>query len=108
MFYFDLRTTFEAAVEKLVEERSLAVEQLTKDQFVEALKQAIKSGDFQRLVSVDGRQAVTYIPFREVEALKSRVSELEEIVDASRDMALERDLRDLAPTLPLPKSGLEG
>lgn len=66
------------AIAKVIREHCLGVERLTEAQFVDALKQALASGDFMRHIQVgSSAQAVTYVPFREVEALRSRIRELE-------------------------------
>ena len=51
----------------------------------EALRQAIASGDFQRQVVIDGRQAVTYIPWREVDGLRGLYNELLYAVERKHD-----------------------
>ena len=61
---------------ELVRKHQLAVETLTEQQLAEAMRQAIASGDFMRNVVTDGRQAVIYIPWREVEHLRSLYNEL--------------------------------
>lgn len=61
---------------ELVRKHQLAVETLTEHQLAEAIRQAIASGDFMRHVVTDGRQAVTYIPWREVERLRALYNEL--------------------------------
>lgn len=65
-----------AAVDELVRKHNLAVDALTEQQLAEAIRQAIASGEFMRNVVVDGRQSVTYIPWREVEELRSLYNEL--------------------------------
>lgn len=60
-------------------------EKLTEEQFIEAMRQAVACGDFERLClqpSWDGenfihKQAVTYMPYRKVQELQSRIEELE-------------------------------
>lgn len=61
---------------RLVRESNLAVEILTEEQLVEAIRQAIAAGDFQRNVTSDGRQSVVYLPWREVERLQTKYNEL--------------------------------
>ena len=68
---------------QLVRQHNLAVETLTEQQLAEVIRQAIASGDIMRNVVVDrsdpmmdGEQSVTYIPFREVERLRSLYHEL--------------------------------
>lgn len=61
----------------LARKHTLAAELLTEKQLAEAIRQAIASGEFVRLVSVDNSsQQVTYIPFRELEEVKSKYNEL--------------------------------
>lgn len=60
----------------LIHKYNLAVESLTEQQLAEVMRQAISSGDLMRLVVIDGRQAVTYIPYREIESLRSLYNEL--------------------------------
>ncbi len=67
----------EERLRELAIERGLAVEKLTINQFVEALRQAIAAGDFQRNIQVDGgAQAVYYLPYREASALRANVERL--------------------------------
>ena len=57
-----------------IRKHQLAVEALTEDQLAEAFRQALAAGDFQRNLRVDhGSQSVNYIPFRELESLRSRL-----------------------------------
>ena len=66
------------AVEEMVDQHNLAINGLTRDQTVEAFRQAIMCGDFVRFVVVsDGRQAVIYIPFQEQSRLRGRIERLE-------------------------------
>jgi len=74
-------------------------DKLTKEQFQDCLMEAIASGDFVRhctklessyhegientmhgggVINISQKQAMTYIPYREVLTLKGRVIELEE------------------------------
>jgi hypothetical protein len=69
----ETKAKFNAALEKLAAEKALAVENLTREQFAEALRLALACGDFQRYVTVEGsRQQVVYTPFRDVEHWKGR------------------------------------
>ena len=64
---------------EFVREHNLAVEDLTEQQLAEALRQAITAGDFQRCVMNEGgthKQAVTYLPYREVSRLRPLYEEL--------------------------------
>lgn len=57
---------------------------LTREQFTEAMSQALISGDFQRHVFIhNDSQKVDYVPYREREALKSRIKELEEAISTA-------------------------
>jgi hypothetical protein len=68
----------EDALAEAIKKHRTACEELTERQVMEALRQALACGDFQALVEPCGGQAVTYIPFRDVERLKARIRELEE------------------------------
>lgn len=61
----------------LVRKYQLAVETLTEEQLVEAIRQAILSGDFVRhVVSGSSAQSVVYLPWSEVERLRAQYDEL--------------------------------
>lgn len=65
------------AVEKLVAEKNIAVDNLTREQFAEAITQAIQCGDFTRyVVRDDDRQHVGYIPFRREQELLAQIASL--------------------------------
>lgn len=66
---------------QIIRKNMLAIEELTESQFVEALKQAIASGDFQRYVTRDSAQRVIYIPFQETTRLRTENQKLREFVD---------------------------
>lgn len=72
------------AVKRLVYEHNLREESLTQRQLVEAIKQAIASGDFIRQVSVPpgntfgAKQCVAYIPYRQAVEHQRTIIELEE------------------------------
>lgn len=63
-------------VGELVRRHNLSADSLTGKQLADAIRQAIQSGDFVRNLVTDGRQAVVYIPWREVESLRSLYHEL--------------------------------
>lgn len=66
-------------ISDLIKEHNIAVEKLTREQFVEAIKQAIQCGDFTRLVRADDNaQQVIYIPFKREQELLNKIEELEE------------------------------
>ena len=68
---------FDKALGELVTKHSIACEALTEKQMVDALKQAIACGDFQRFVGTGKGQKVVYLPYAERERLNGRVKELE-------------------------------
>lgn len=83
---------------EIIRSQQLAIANFTQQQFVEALTQAVKSGDFVRYVMMDlsssHRQAVAYIPFYDkqrlqskVDSLTRRLSEAEVIVDSIASMS---------------------
>jgi DeoR/GlpR family transcriptional regulator of sugar metabolism len=73
-------------LEKMVREYHLSAENLTEQQLAEAIRQAIESGDFVRLVSKDGaKQLVTYLPHREVDRLRILYNELLDAVVSKHD-----------------------
>lgn len=79
--------TFQERAHKVItdaiQKYNLAVEGLTEEQFVNALKQAINCGDFKRLVRQgDNAQQIIYIPFEREQALISRIRKLEEFIDS--------------------------
>ena len=70
---------YDAAVRELVTRHNLFVKELTERQLVEAIRQAISSGDFVRFVrECDLAQQVVYIPFAREAELEARIRELEE------------------------------
>jgi hypothetical protein len=70
-------SAYDEAIEALVKRNVLATEELTERQLAVVIRQALESGDLVRYVQVGGGQQVVYIPFAEVEGLKSRVRYLE-------------------------------
>jgi hypothetical protein len=82
---FEFTDVIDKAVAGAWDRVSAEIERLTNEQFVEAITQAIRCGDFMRLVHIAGNsQAVTYEPFRKVRELEARISELEAEVDDLR------------------------
>lgn len=74
---------------ELVRRHNIAVENLTQKQVVEAIKQAIEAGDFQKHVNVLHEQQVVYVPFareqelhNKVEVLQAEVKELQRKIEA--------------------------
>lgn len=84
-------------LEKFVKEHNIAIDGLTEKQVAAAFRQAIAAGEFTRhLRVIPGRadaQAVTYIPFREVERLEARIKALEELLD-DHDIPIELTEKD--------------
>lgn len=78
-------------IDRLTEERALACETLTKGQFVEALRQAILAGDFERqVVAGAGAQAIVYLPYRRCGDLEARIKRLERrLSDCGVNIAIE-------------------
>lgn len=71
------------------------VEELTKEQFEDALLGAIKSGDFVRCIQQDYNpfktmQGLSYIPYREKLELEARITKLQKDVC---DVSLVSDMR---------------
>ena len=75
-------------INQLVREHHLMDEQLTENQLVEAMRQALACGDFQRLVSPHG-QAVVYLPFSREQHLQARIEELENERNTYKDQFLK-------------------
>jgi hypothetical protein len=73
----------QSALNDACEEAFKAQDILTRDQFVEALMQAIKCGDFVKYVRVtDGAQQVIYLPFQREQELEGKIRELEIEIDS--------------------------
>lgn len=64
----------------LVRKYNIVLEGFTEKQLIEAFKQAVACGDFERLITQDGRQQVVYIPFNDVERLRNRIVYLEKLI----------------------------
>ena len=100
----EFAAAYESVMERLAKAHVEAVDKLTREQFIEAMAQAIECGDFMRHVIVgetvavgnsmtcSHRQGVSYVPYREVERLKARIRELE--------VELDQALRDANPIEP--------
>lgn len=59
--------------------------ELTRDQFIDLMFQAIASGDFIRQVRQgDNAQAMIYIPFAEQERLRTKIKEMEDNLESFR------------------------
>ena len=87
-------------VQKLIEEYQIQCEKLTREQLVEAIRQAVECGDFARYVRESGKsQTVVYIPYREFEMISGRYNELlnalkRPMQDESRHEAVLRAIRN--------------
>ncbi len=69
--------SIEETIRKLIVEHALATEKLTEQQLVEALRQALASGDFVRNIRVDAQtQQVSYLPFRNLELHNAEIQKL--------------------------------
>ena len=67
-------------IKRMAAKHFAAVEELTLEQFEDALLGAIKSGDFMRHVEPSrGLQGLSYIPYREKMELKQEIERLKEI-----------------------------
>lgn len=73
----EFQKLLDEAVRKLVYDYSIQIENLTEQQTVSALRQAIECGDFQRLISPTGQQVV-YEPFRREHESLAQIGELTE------------------------------
>ncbi len=79
-------TAAREAIMDLVEQHSMAVEGLTRDQLTEVIFQMIKSGDITKLVSTDNNMQVTYVPYREVRHLRAEVDRLSELLQKVKNI----------------------
>lgn len=88
----DFTAKLAEATQRMIKEYQIRVDGLTEEQLAEAIKQAVVAGDFQRLLFVDGSQAVAYRPYRDVEDLRNelaltrgRLEQVKAWCDARRD-----------------------
>jgi len=71
-------------LENLIREKNIAIENLTREQVAEALKQAILCGDFTRFVQADSNaQQVVYIPYKREQELLNEIKDLKIALDES-------------------------
>lgn len=63
-------------VEDVVKKHQLETDKLTERQLVQAIQEAIKCGDFVKLVRPDGAQCMIYEPYRAEHQLNARIAEL--------------------------------
>lgn len=80
-----------SAIQELIREKNIQVENLTRDQIAEALIQAIQCGDFTRFVVVQSdQQTVSYTPFRREQELIAKHNGITEMI--SRFLVAHRDI----------------
>lgn len=80
----DLDLVLEKKINRLIQDHRIKVESLTEDQLAEAVKQAIKSGDFVRFIHrYNGGQSVVYEPFYEKGQLERENKILRAFIDES-------------------------
>jgi hypothetical protein len=107
----ELQRNAAKAVNELADEIWTAESKLTREQFREAILQAIQSGDFMRHVRIHdpvadekfiltNSQIVTYIPFQRVKALEANIYELKGFLDTAinllsqvKECTIDRDFR---------------
>lgn len=81
---------FDEEIFKLIREHNILDEKLTENQMAEALKQALACGDFVRNIHLSRsgsyQSNVTYIPYREVERLKSQIKRLNDALSKIKDI----------------------
>ena len=75
----DFSDAMSNAVRVLARKHAIATEQLTEDQLVSAIEQAIACGDFQRYVLLQGQQVV-YIPFAKEARLQAEIADLKTVL----------------------------
>ena len=72
----------EDKVSELVKKHLLAVEQLTEEQLLVVIKQAILAGDFVRYTLQDNSaQQIVYLPFHDKQRLQYKVEALQKEID---------------------------
>jgi hypothetical protein len=92
---FSSTTLLEGCVQKLVQQHSIACEELTERQMADAIKQAIMAGDFQKVVRArDGGQQVLYMPYHGLEGLRSENQRLKKLLHDHGISHIENDERE--------------
>jgi len=79
-------TEMSTAIKELAFKHQLSVEHLTESQLVDAIRQAILCGDFQRQITTDNCQSVTYAPFRKLKDTESERDEALKEVEHWKEM----------------------
>lgn len=72
----DFELKLKSSMEEFVKKHQLACKELDEKQLAEAIRQALLCGDFVKYVTRDSRQQFYYIPFREIERIRSLHHEL--------------------------------
>jgi len=88
-FYGGAWDSFQKQLAELIEQNQIATENLTKDQFISAVKQAVACGDFTRLVTPTSGQAVVYHPYSQIQILKDKIEGLNRRLEEYRKMVKE-------------------
>ncbi len=87
-------------LDDLIRTHNIAIENLTKDQLAEALRQAIACGDFTRLVVAGSNaQSVMYLPYAREQELESKIAALEHAIEDLKGKTTH--LSDCSEDLPL-------
>lgn len=75
-----LGEAMQKAIDEMVRQENLHIENLTREQVAEVLRQIFACGDITRLVYVTGtrKQEVVYEPFKREQELMNRIVELED------------------------------
>jgi len=89
-FHEKARKEIEEMASEIHKKHTAELEKLTKEQFALALSQAIRCGDFQRVVlfdqsapPLDHTQAVTYLPYRRLKESEFRIFQLEQVAQVA-------------------------
>lgn len=80
---------------KVVEERNIQIENLTRSQAVDAFFQAMMAGDLSRYIMFNpDKQTVVYIPGQGVDELRTERDELKKIIKEIRHIIYSRTSLD--------------
>lgn len=79
----ELWAGWEKIVAEACREHFKEQEKLTEEQFFALVKQLLQSGDFERLVRIDGAQQLIYLPYQEVERLREENRQLKSVCTAN-------------------------
>lgn len=83
-------------IREAITKHNIMIENLTIDQTMEALKQAIASGDFYRHITitntgVPSHQTVSYTPFRLEQILQKKIARLRSKLNDIKDILEEEE-----------------